>query len=71
MTRVDLDAVLKLQKAHCDLQYEVKRAFECVVALTSDRPEPLTLEFENDMLAGLVNMVRVTLGNRTKTKNNK
>lgn len=67
MTRVDLDTVLKLQKDYCDLQYEVKRAFECVGALTSGRPEPLTLEFDNDLLGGLVSMARQYV----KKQNNK
>lgn len=54
MTRVDLDAVLKLQKDYCDQTYEIQRTLEAVVALGRGDKEPLTLLFGNDLLSAIL-----------------
>lgn len=58
MTRVDLGAVLKLQKDYCDQTYEIQRTLEAVVALGCGAKEPLTLLFDNDLLSAILVEVR-------------
>lgn len=57
MTRVDLDAVLKLQRDHDDLQYEVQRTFEYVMTLSQGKSKPILLELKNDLLSAIIKEV--------------
>lgn len=58
MTRVDLDAVLKLQRDYDNLRYEVRRTFENVIELSRGEREPLLIKLENVFLSELLAKVR-------------
>lgn len=47
MAKVDLDAVLKLQKDYDALQADCKAFFGIIVNLAFGKGEPLTIEFNN------------------------
>lgn len=58
MTRVDLDAVLKLQKDYCNQTYEIQRTLEAVFAMSMGFQEPVTLEFDNKELSVILSKYR-------------